>query len=65
MPTNNFFQKIFDTLESARSEAQKVADTLESNVSIHENKNGFSLWEGGKFVEWVKPQFDESDCHGI
>ena len=61
MPTNNFFQGVFVTLDSARTEAQKVANTLESNVSIHKNINGFTLWEGKRFVEWVKPQFDKSE----
>ena len=65
MPTNNFFQKVFVTLESARSEAQKVADCIESNVSIHETKNGFTIWNGNKLIEWVKPHFDESNYHGI
>ena len=51
MPTNNFFQKVFVTLESARSEAQKVADCIESNVSIHETKNGFTIWNGNKLIE--------------
>ena len=58
MPTNNFFQKVFDTSQSARDEAQKLANILKTNVSIHENKNGFSLWDGKKLIEWVRPQFD-------
>ena len=59
------FQYQYDTLNRAREEAYEIADRLESDVPIYKHGEGYSLWQGESLVEWVKPNFNEFDYHGI
>ena len=55
----------YDTLNRAREEAYDIADRLESDVPIYKHGEGYSLWQGESLVEWVRPNFNELDYHGI
>ena len=59
------FQYQYVTLSLAREEALDIAERLESDVPIYKHGEGYSLWQGEVLVEWVKPNFNELDYHGI
>ena len=53
----------FSSLDTARSVAQEVADTLECNVPIYYDEPYYYHWGGETLVEWVKPIIKDDNAY--
>ena len=51
--------KRFSTLGEAEVAALKVANILECNVPIYADLAKYHLWNGNKFIKWIKPSLLE------
>ena len=52
----------FSSLDTARTKAIEIANSLECNVSIYYDEPYYYHWGGETLVEWVKPNIE--DCDG-
>ena len=51
----------FSSLDTARTKAREIADTLECNVPIYSKGYYYYHWDGDDLIEWVKPNIENCD----